>query len=281
MSGNFIYMIFSALNLLLIGLIAGFLFSIPVAGPIAVLVVTNSLKNRERYVNRVAIGASIVEFFYVFLAMFGITTLIKYYQPFIPYLFIAGGVILIFVGIKIGKTKFSLDTLTRKEEENNIGDEKGGLRRGMILNITNPTLFFGWLTSSFLILSFAASLGMNTGGMEKVVGKNVAEISRYTEQSIPELKEQIFESTDSTSVDKYLEDEVVITPYKATVLSVFYAIGISSGGFLWFYLFGRFIRKHRQKIDPTYLNISIRVFSVFIVGLAVYFFYLGTEILFF
>jgi threonine/homoserine/homoserine lactone efflux protein len=272
-------MIFSALNLLIIGLIAGFVFSIPVAGPIAVLVVTNSLKNRARYVHRVAIGSSIVEFFYVFLAMFGITALIKYYQPFIPYLFIAGGVILIFVGFKISNTKFALDTLTK--DDGKIDEEKGGLRRGMILNITNPTLFFGWLTSSFLILSFAASLGMNTGGMEKVVGKNVAEISKYAEQSVPELKEQIFENSDSTSVDKYLEQKVIITPYKATVLSIFYAIGISAGGFIWFYFFGRFIRKHRQKIDPTYLNISIRVFSVFIIGLAVYFFYLGTKILFF
>jgi threonine/homoserine/homoserine lactone efflux protein len=274
-------MIFSALNLLLIGLIAGFVFSIPVAGPIAVLVVTNSLKNRARFVNRVAIGASIVEFFYVFLAMFGITALIKYYQPFIPYLFIAGGIILILVGIRISKTRFSIDTLNHEKEDDTIDEEKGGLRRGMILNITNPTLFFGWLTSSFLILSFAASLGMNTGGMEKVVGKNVAEISKYTEQSVPELKEQIFKNSDSTSVDDYLEQNVIITPYKATVLSIFYAIGISTGGFIWFYFFGRFIRKHRQKIDPTFLNISIRVFSLFMVGLAVYFFYLGTEILFF
>ena len=269
-------MIGSAINLLVVGLVAGFIFSIPVAGPIAVLVVTNSLKNRARFANRVALGASLVEFVYVFLAMFGITSLIKYYQPFIPYLFILGGILLFYVARKIFKSHISIESM---EYENQKEDnEKGGLRAGMIINITNPTIFFGWLTSSFLILSFAASLGLNTGGMEKIVRENAVEISKITEERVPELKQQTVFS-DSSNVDENSDSRVNISPYQATVLSMAYAAGISLGGYLWFFLFGGLIRKHRQAINPKYLNVSLKVFSVFLIGLALYFLYLGVEIL--
>ncbi len=271
-------MISSLINLLVIGLVAGFIFSIPVAGPIAVLVVTNSMKNRARFANRVALGASLVEFVYVFLAMFGITSLIKYYQPFIPYLFLLGGLLLFYVAKKIYKSHISIDP--RDYEKSDEDEEKGGLRAGMIINITNPTIFFGWLTSSFLILSFAASLGLNTGGMEQIVHKNAVEISKITEDRVPELKEQTFFS-DSTKTEVTIDKpEVIITPYKATILSMAYAAGISVGGYLWFFFFGGLIRKHRTAINPKYLNFSLKIFSLFLIGLALYFLYLGIEIIF-
>ncbi len=270
-------MISSLINLLVIGLVAGFIFSIPVAGPIAVLVVTNSLKNRARFANRVALGASLIEFLYVFLAMFGITALIKYYQPFIPYLFLLGGILLFYVARKIFKSHISIESMRYDKSDND--NEKGGMRAGMLINITNPTIFFGWLTSSFLILSFAASLGLNTGGMEKIVHENAVEISKITEERVPELKKQAIFSDSTYTQNNNINQEVNITPYEATILSIAYAAGISVGGYLWFFLFGGLIRKHRKAINPKYLNISLKVFSVFLIGLAVYFLYLGTEIL--
>ncbi len=271
-------MLVSAINLLVIGFVAGFIFSIPVAGPIAVLVVTNSLKNRGRFANRVALGASAVEFVYVFLAMFGITALIKYYHPFIPYLFILGGLLLFYVAFRIYKSHISIESLSN--EKNELDEERGGFRAGAIVNITNPTIFFGWLTSSFLILSFAASIGLNTGGMEKIVHKNAVEISKITKDAVPELREQVFDERNSLDFDEYnLKNNIDISPYKAAVLSMAYAGGISLGGYIWFFLFGKVLRKYRTNVNPKYLNFSLKVFSVFLVGIALYFIYLGLNIL--
>ena len=268
-------MILSLINLLIVGFLTGFIFSIPIAGPIALLVVTNSLKNRARFSNRVALGAAIIDFLYVFIAMFGITALIKYYQPFIPYLFILGGIVLLVVARKIFKTKFSL---TSSEEELENDEEKGGFRTGLLINFTNPGVFFGWLTSSFLILSLAASLGLSTGGMEKIVGRNVTEVTEITKGSVPKLKkppavaEQLRDAPQQTKVE--------ISPYKAATLSLAYAFGVGTGGYIWFFLFGGFIRKHRKKLHPSRLNIALKIFSFFIVGLSGYFFYMGLKVLF-
>ncbi len=269
-------MLLSLINLLVIGFLTGFIFSIPIAGPIAVLVVTNSLKNRARFANRVALGAAIIDFFYVFIAMFGITALIKYYQPFIPYLFIIGGFILLYVAHKIFKIKFSIESV--EQEEKKYDEEKGGFRTGLLINFTNPGIFFGWLTSSFLILTFAASLGLNTGGMERIVGKNVTEVTRLAYNAVPNLNKQSLESDSLEFRDKGTE-RVEISANKAAVLSLAFATGIGIGGYSWFLLFGGFIRKHRTKLHPSYLNISLRVFSIFIFILAVYFFYLGIKII--
>ncbi len=265
-------MLVSLVNLLIIGFLTGFIFSIPVAGPIAVLVVTNSLKNRARFANRLAFGAAIVDSFYVFVAMFGITALIKYYQPFIPYLFIFGGFILFFIARKIFKTKFSLEAV--EKEEKKYDEEKGGFRTGLLINFTNPGIFFGWLTSSFLILSLAASLGLNTGGMERLIGKNVTEVSKIAQSSLPNLKKETMEA-DSLIVAEKKEQNRVIHTDEAVALSLAYAFGIGIGGYVWFFLFGGFIRRHRNKLHPSYLNVSLKVFSVFILGIAIYFFYLG------
>ncbi len=263
-------MLIILINLFVVGFVTGFLFSIPIAGPIAVLVVTNSLKNRARFADRVALGAAIVDAFYVFIAMFGITALIKYYQPFIPYLFLLGGVILFFVARKIFRTKFTLESV--EKEKRKYDEEKGGFRTGLLINFTNPGIFFGWLTSSFLVLSLAASLNLSTGGMERVVGKNVTEVSRIAKSSMPSLKK---EALPDSSVVQTKGERVEISPHKALWLSASFAAGIGFGGYFWFLLFGRFIRKHRTKFRPSQLNFSLKIFAFFIFAISFYFFYMG------
>ena len=64
-------MLESIITISFLGLFAGFFFSMPVAGPISIVVVSNALKGNLRFCLRTALGASIAESFYVFAAISG------------------------------------------------------------------------------------------------------------------------------------------------------------------------------------------------------------------
>ncbi len=265
-------MITSIITLSLIGFAAGFLFSVPVAGPLSALVVHGALENRLRYVRRAALGGSIIEFFYVFVAMFGITYLMKFYRPFIPYLFIAGGLIIFAVARKIYKTVFNPQKIVEQDKSHG----KGGFRTGAGINITNPTLFFGWITTSFIILTFASSIGLNTGGLELIVEENVNEISHISEIEIKNPDTEILQNQKGKIIINKNEE---IKPVHFVLLSFFYALAVSAGSFVWFFVFSKFINKHRGKINPKILNTLMKVLGVFLFGLGIYFIYMGIKIL--
>jgi len=113
-----------------------------------------------------------MEFFYVLIVVYGITALYTLYKPFVPYLLIAGSIILVFVGIKIIKTKLDVNNLESKTIMKDKIKNKGGFRTGILVNLTNPSLFLGWLISTFVVFSFASSIGLNTGGLDLIVNQN-------------------------------------------------------------------------------------------------------------
>ena len=159
----------------IIGLLAGFLFSMPIAGPISILITSNALKGRLKYCNLLTVGAAIADFIYVLIAVYGITNLFSAYKSIIPYILGIGAILVFYVGFRIVRTKFDLDHI---DEEQKLADKqdnkhKGAIYTGFMLNFLNPTLFFGWLISSFIALSFAASLGFNTGGLSTVVDQSL------------------------------------------------------------------------------------------------------------
>ena len=85
-------MLESIITIFIVGLIAGIIFSVPVAGPISIIIISKALEGKLRFCQRTAIGAAIVEFVYVFIVVYGIAALYSYYQPFIPYLLIIGAI---------------------------------------------------------------------------------------------------------------------------------------------------------------------------------------------
>jgi threonine/homoserine/homoserine lactone efflux protein len=66
-------MIESIITISITGLLAGFIFSMPIAGPISILITSNALKGRLRYCKLVSLGASFADFTYVFIAVFGLS----------------------------------------------------------------------------------------------------------------------------------------------------------------------------------------------------------------
>lgn len=107
----------SFITVLLIGFFAGFIFAMPIAGPISILITSNALKGKLRFCVRTAIGASIVEFFYVLVAVFGLAILFSFYNSIIPYMLVLGSVFMLFVGIKVFNNKLELKDINKSAKK--------------------------------------------------------------------------------------------------------------------------------------------------------------------
>ncbi len=265
-------MLESLINVLLIGFFAGIIFSIPVAGPINVLIMSNALSGRLRYCIRTAMGASVIEFFYVLIIVFGIASLFQFYEPFIPYLLIVGSIVLLIVGVRIAKTDLSNTNIKDKTLLDDKDKNRGGFRTGILINLTNPSLFIGWLTSSFLVFSFASSIGINTGGLDLLVNRNV--------NSFKEITSTQFEDFNDIS-DEHDEGESDNGGSAAhpLLLSLVYATAVAFGSYVYLYYYAKFIVKHRLKININIINKVVRGLGGVLILLSVYLAYKGFDIL--
>ncbi len=252
-----------------LGLLAGFFFSVPIAGPISILITSNALKGKLRFCLRTAMGGAVVEFLYVFIAVFGLTSLFAYYQHLIPYILIIGSGFLFLVAIKIIKTKLTINEIQEKKIENDKLKNKGGFRTGLLLNFSNPSLFLGWFTSSFLLLSFASSVGLNTGGLDIIMHKNVTSIEQITGEKFEKLDEL---NNDFLKTKKTIKPAKTLSPL---ILSLTFAATVGFGSYLWFYLLSHFLIKYKEKLRIDWLNGLIKLLGVFLLGMSFYLIYKG------
>ncbi|MBI9071453.1 MAG: LysE family transporter [Melioribacteraceae bacterium] len=252
------------LNILVAGLLAGFIFSMPVAGPISITITSNALKGKLRFCQRAAIGASVVEFIYVFIVIVGIKTLYTYYQPIIPYLILGGAVFLFFVGLKIIKTKIDLGKIPEEDLMSDKEINKGGMRAGLILNFTNPSLFIGWLVSSFLVFSLMSQFNLGTGGLDMIINDNVNSVSEIAGDSFEKLQE-IQGDTLKTAVP--VKDE---SSMSTLIMASVYAAAVAFGGFLWLYYFSKIIVNYRMKLNLGLINNTIKVLGFVLIGISLF-----------
>ena len=251
----------SALTIILIGFLAGFIFSIPVAGPINILITTNALLGKLRYCVMVAVGASVIEFFYVLIIVFGIVSLYELYKPIVPYLVIVGSIILLIVGTRVMRTKFDLESINLKGIVRDRIANKGGFKTGVLINITNPSLFLGWLSSTFVIFSLASSLNLNTGGLDLIVKENYDAINKINSENNLEQK------SDDNIIDRFnnQQSDNDLNPF---LLSLIYASSLSLGSFLWLSFYSRIILKLRRKLNIDLIGWIMRAlgFGLILIG---------------
>jgi threonine/homoserine/homoserine lactone efflux protein len=258
----------SLITISVAGLIAGFLFSMPIAGPISFLVTSNALKGRLRYCNFLTIGASFADLVYVFLAVFGLTKFYSLYKPVIPYLMGAGSVFLIIIGYTIFKSKIDPDKFSDEIHLPKRIKEGGhsGFYTGFFVNFLNPTLFFGWLTTSFIVISVVSSLGFNTGGMNLMIDQNIAEINNIQGKEIekPELPGYLKFDTLQLLKKETPIKKAEASPEKNSqfIISLCFAVSLSLGSIIWFYLLALFICKHRKSINIKILNLAINSLGI-------------------
>src|SRR5664279_513077 len=258
----------SIITMSIAGFLTGFIFSMPIAGPVSIMITSNALKGRLRYCNLFNIGASLADFIYVFIAVFGLTRLYTYYKPIIPYIFLFGCLLLFFLGYKIFRTKFDIDHL----EDNihiseKIKKERGAFYTGFMINFLNPTLFIGWLTSSLLVISFIAALGFHTGGLAIKVDQNAKEISNIEGRKIESNHDSVLKKLDNFQLLKIKERKVDQTVFPASfhlVISICYALFIALGSIVWFYLLTFLIVRYRQRINIKIISGFVKSLGVFL-----------------
>ncbi len=258
----------SLIVIISLGFFAGFVFSVPIAGPISILIASNSLKGNLRYCLRLAFGGALIEVLYVFVAVYGLTSLYKLYQKAIPIILIIGSIFLIIIAIKILRTKLKLEHFDSPDKVKNNSDNTGGFRTGLILNLSNPSLFVGWFTSSLLLLSFASSIGLNTGGLDILMYDNVISLEKITGKKIENLENYDFLPNEETAVVK---KESLPT----LALSSAYAIMVGLGSFIWFYFFSRILVKYREKLKIELMNKVIKLLGIFLFSIGIYLIYEG------
>jgi threonine/homoserine/homoserine lactone efflux protein len=274
----------SLITMSITGLIVGFVFSLPIAGPISILVTSNAFKGRLYYCSMVAIGASIADFIYVFIAVFGLTSLYSLYKPAIPYILCVGMLFLIYTGYKIIKTKVDLEHLEDKHliEKIKIKD-KGGFYTGWLTNLLNPTLFIGWLTSSFFVISFVAALGFNTGGLDIVISKNVEQINNIESKKIE--NPPVFSGKPLDKIHSSDKNVQTTTPVRFSknfhlFISFCYAFFLSVGCAIELYLLAVLIARFRKHINHRVIHGIVFTLGVVLCLIGLFFGIVAARMLF-
>ena len=251
----------SLITIAIVGLFVGFIFSMPIAGPISILITSNALKGRIKYCKMATLGASFADFVYVFVAVYGLTKFYGAYKPFIPYILLAGTFFLLYLGYKISGTKVDLEHIDDKNQSpRKIKKERSGFWTGFLLNFLNPTLFLGWLSSSFIIISVVAALGFNTGGLDKSVDHSFETINKKGDDIALRNKTLSYLHIDSTRIAKKVVISAPQLPkYFPLLLSASYAFFLALGGIIWFFYLAFLLNKNRHRININSVNLIIRI----------------------
>ena len=274
----------SLFTISIVGLFAGFLFSMPIAGPISILITSNALKGKMRYCVLATFGASFADFIYVFIAVFGLTKLYSLYKPIIPYILLIGTVFLLYIGFKIARTKLNLDYIEKTTEIlKNNKKERGGFWTGFMLNFLNPTLFIGWLTSSFFVISMVSSLGFNTGGLDSMIDQNVQQINNIEGNTIDAQKTIAYFQIDTLKnallQKDHKEENAQLPIYFPLLISIFYAFFLAIGSILWFYILAYFLVKFRSRLNMNIMNLIIQSLGFALCFFGVFLGYLAIRML--
>ncbi len=270
----------SLISLAIIGFAAGFFFSVPVAGPVSIIITSHALKGDRHFAFFTAFGAAIIDIIYCFIAVFGFTQLYEWYQPYIPVTLIVGALFLFVVGWRIRKTKLDLDHFDEPPEFKvpvKRFQRRGKFMTGLMINLLNPSLFIGWLTSSFVILSLASSLGLNVGGLDYVLSSNVESMNGHNEHHLIQSLDSVQTHSDQFGTEK---TELKNLKKYQFLNSLSYAVAVGVGSVVWFYLFSGFLVRHRKKLKIHLINKIIHSLGFVLWFFGAYLFYKALNILF-
>lgn len=142
----------------ILGYLFGFVGSVPIAGPISVLVFSLGLEGRFKNGVYLAIGAAIAEAFYAYLAFWGFSEFLARYGWIEPLSKALAAIILIFLGLNLYRRKSASGKIRKKLPSD-------GQKRSMVLGFTltalNPTLIATW-TAAVAILYSTEILAFST-----------------------------------------------------------------------------------------------------------------------
>jgi threonine/homoserine/homoserine lactone efflux protein len=126
---------------LLVGAVMGFLGSMPIAGPVAVLVLERGLIRRGREGLGVAMGAAAAETVYAFLAFWGLGTVLQANPALQRAGRLVGAGVMMTLGIYLATRKSSGRPPTSDIPE---GRKRRGFLLGLSVTFLNPTIIVSW-----------------------------------------------------------------------------------------------------------------------------------------
>jgi threonine/homoserine/homoserine lactone efflux protein len=146
----------------LVALVFAFVGSLPLAGPIALLVVSNGVNGRYKEALRIALGAAIAEGVYAFLAFWGFATFLTRYALVLPISHGVTAAILLGLGIRF------LFFQVKSEDARTAPTKPGRFWLGFSISALNPTLLATWgAVTTFLyskqLVSFTPILAVPFG----------------------------------------------------------------------------------------------------------------------
>jgi threonine/homoserine/homoserine lactone efflux protein len=150
---------------LLIGAAMGFVGSMPIAGPVAVLVVERSLVRRGREGLGVALGSAAGESVYAFMACWGVGAFLGAYPRVVPVSRIVGAAVLVALGIYLGTHRRP----PRRDPPPGArleGQKRRGFVLGASLTLLNPTIIASWT----VVVTAAHGAGLLVPGLLPAIG---------------------------------------------------------------------------------------------------------------
>ena len=135
----------------LIGFVFGFVGSMPIAGPIAILVFGRGLEDRSRSGLYLAAGAAIAESVYAYLAFWGFSAFLTRYAWIEPVSRVSAAVILTGLGIHLAR-KPSQSEGSYTPPDPNVGNKRSFFL-GFTITLLNPTLIATWTAAVTTVYS--------------------------------------------------------------------------------------------------------------------------------
>lgn len=145
------------LTVALLGFVFGFIGSMPVAGPIAILVFGRGLEGRLRSGVYLAVGAAIAESVYAYFAYWGFSELLSHHRWIEPVTRTVASVLLIGLGLHFvfGRKKTQEIDPSLVEQKKNVGNKRSFLL-GFTITALNPALIATWSAAVTTLHSFDA-----------------------------------------------------------------------------------------------------------------------------
>ena len=142
---------------LLVGFAFGYVGSMPVAGPISVLVLHLGLAHDSRHALYVAVGGALAEGLYALLAFWGLSTALARYPVILPASRAVGAVLLLALGLVMLLTR--MRGATPQTQQPRRGNKRS-FALGFLVTAVNPTLIVTW-TAAVAALNATGLLAMD------------------------------------------------------------------------------------------------------------------------
>lgn len=134
---------------IVIGFLFGFVGSIPVAGPLAVVIFARGLDNRVRSAVFVAIGGAVGETIYAFLAFYGFARVLEHWPEVVPISRAVAALILVGLGLVFLLRKDGGEATSGASSDR----RRHGFALGLTLTALNPTLLATWTAAATTLFS--------------------------------------------------------------------------------------------------------------------------------